>query len=56
MLLLILQGCRWPRKWAPCMGALSAAGWMWSGRGRHTLRCLAGRGCCTESRPELQTV
>jgi len=45
------------------MGALSAAGWAWSGRRRHTLRCqvrdcawLAGRGRCTESRPELETV
>jgi len=33
-LLLISQGCRWPRKWVPYMGALSAAGWVWSGRGR----------------------
>ena len=24
------------------VGALSAAGWAWSGRGRHTLRCQVG--------------
>jgi len=36
-ILLSPQG--WWRKWAPYMGALSAARWTWSGRGLHTLRC-----------------
>jgi len=40
------------------VGALSAAGWAWSARGRHTLRWewawLAGRGRCTASRREWQ--
>ena len=36
ILLLISQGCRWPWKWAPYMGALSAAGWAWSLHGNQT--------------------
>jgi len=36
ILLSISQGCWWPRKWAPYMGALSAAGWAWSLHGKQT--------------------
>ena len=44
----------------PVMGALSAADWEWPGvvDTRYGVKCawLAGRACCTESRPELETV
>jgi len=41
------------------MGALAAAGWAWSVvDARYSVKCawLAGHGCCTESRPKLETV